>query len=549
MAAAIHAIKAKEARQHHKVERREERRAENLREKTYRMAASPTGTPEQPFRTPDASRAHGAEAEEAGATSHAPGQVVGVGKVQPFDPGAPRPWSAYDDPYDESKRGPSGFWRYKEPLRIIYNDMRVQVFVAILIIANFVTSIVEKQLWPSEDPTVPGGRDYYRNFRVCEWFFNVTFTVELSANMYCHWYKEFWGSGWNVFDFITVAVSWLFELNLPLPGPLRLMRMVRALRVFRLFERVKSLRKILESLARAVPGVMNAFLIMFIVMCIYAILAVDFFRDFGRDGEMEFEWCHTKIKGDRRHYPEFNVDTGLWETATLTGCPPYYTSRNEEFGHEYFGNFFKALYTMFQVLTGDSWSEAIGRPLIMNYGPIGTGVYFVSFYLLHAVVLINVVVAVLLEKMVEEENDDDAEDSEDEEEKDREPERLTFQSIRKSLLANPVADAAAAAREKYRKTQEKIARLKSEGRDPAEADKPPPKPKPAAGKSSAGGRTARIPAVLQTEIYSLKTELVEIKATQRSILAALEELAGKHVAAPAMLAPLVRVPGQFPQQP
>ncbi|KAH8075372.1 low voltage-gated calcium channel [Aureococcus anophagefferens] len=461
MAAAIHAIKAKEARQHHKVERREERRAENLREKTYRMAASPTGTPEQPFRTPDTSRAHGAEAEEAGATSHAPGQVVGVGKVQPFDPGAPRPWSAYDDPYDESKRGPSGFWRYKEPLRIIYNDMRVQVFVAILIIANFVTSIVEKQLWP--------------------------------ASSRC---GRFW----------------------------------RASRA-------------------PCPGVMNAFLIMFIVMCIYAILAVDFFRDFGRDGEMEFEWCHTKIKGDRRHYPEFNVDTGLWETATLTGCPPYYTSRNEEFGHEYFGNFFKALYTMFQVLTGDSWSEAIGRPLIMNYGPIGTGVYFVSFYLLHAVVLINVVVAVLLEKMVEEENDDDAEDSEDEEEKDREPERLTFQSIRKSLLANPVADAAAAAREKYRKTQEKIARLKSEGRDPAEADKPPPKPKPAAGKSSAGGRTARIPAVLQTEIYSLKTELVEIKATQRSILAALEELAGKHVAAPAMLAPLVRVPGQFPQQP
>ncbi|KAH8047409.1 low voltage-gated calcium channel [Aureococcus anophagefferens] len=373
--------------------------------------------------------------------------------------------------------------------------MRVQVFVAILIIANFVTSIVEKQLWPSEDPTVPGGRDYYRNFRVCEWFFNVTFTVELSANMYCHWYKEFWGSGWNVFDFITVAVSWLFELNLPLPGPLRLMRMVRALRLPPLQARQVAAEDFGE-LARAV---MNAFLIMFIVMCIYAILAVDFFRDFGRDGEMEFEWCHTKIKGDRRHYPEFNVDTGLWETATLTGCPPYYTSRNEEFGHEYFGNFFKALYTMFQVLTGDSWSEAIGRPLIMNYGPIGTGVYFVSFYLLHAVVLINVVVAVLLEKMVEEENDDDAEDSEDEEEKDREPE-----GSRSSPSASRCWRTPSPTRRRRR---------------------------------------------AKTEIYSLKTELVEIKATQRSILAALEELAGKHVAAPAMLAPLVRVPGQFPQQP
>jgi len=29
-------------------------------------------------------------------------------------------------------------------------------------------------------------------------------------------------------------------------------------------------------------------------------------------------------------------------------------------GYEYFGNFGKALFTMFQVLTGESWSEAIG---------------------------------------------------------------------------------------------------------------------------------------------------------------------------------------------
>ena len=37
----------------------------------------------------------------------------------------------------------------------------------------------------------------------------------------------------------------------------------------------------MSSLAKAVPGVANAFLIMVIIMCIYAILAVEFFSTFG----------------------------------------------------------------------------------------------------------------------------------------------------------------------------------------------------------------------------------------------------------------------------
>ena len=63
-----------------------------------------------------------------------------------------------------------------------------------------------------------------------------------------------------------------------LPGPLSLLRLMRAFRVFRLFKRVKSLNKIIVSLGKAIPGVMNAFLIMLIVMCIYAILGVEFFK-------------------------------------------------------------------------------------------------------------------------------------------------------------------------------------------------------------------------------------------------------------------------------
>ena len=45
MAAAIHAIKAKEARQHHKVERSEERRAEKNRREAMELREAPNPNP------------------------------------------------------------------------------------------------------------------------------------------------------------------------------------------------------------------------------------------------------------------------------------------------------------------------------------------------------------------------------------------------------------------------------------------------------------------------------------------------------------------------
>merc|ERR1719231_608967 len=105
--------------------------------------------------------------------------------------------------------------------------------------------------------------------------------------MYATWFCKFWKSGWNIFDFSVVVIGWMFQLNIPLPGPMKLLRMMRAFRVFRLFKRVKSLNKIMTSLARAVPGVTNAFLILLIVMSIYAILAVELFMEYGKDGKFQ----------------------------------------------------------------------------------------------------------------------------------------------------------------------------------------------------------------------------------------------------------------------
>merc|ERR1719272_4374 len=115
----------------------------------------------------------------------------------------------------------------------------------------------------------------------CDLFFNIVFLIELLLNMYGSWFWRFWRNSWNVFDFLVVFIGMLDACNVRLPPPLTLLRMFRAFRVFRLFKRVESLAEIIKALLRAVPGVVSAFTIMFLVMAVYALLGVDVFIGFG----------------------------------------------------------------------------------------------------------------------------------------------------------------------------------------------------------------------------------------------------------------------------
>eukprot|EP00928_Gymnodinium_smaydae_P029380 TRINITY_DN22145_c0_g1_i1.p1 TRINITY_DN22145_c0_g1~~TRINITY_DN22145_c0_g1_i1.p1 ORF type:complete len:418 (-),score=47.22 TRINITY_DN22145_c0_g1_i1:181-1434(-) len=266
---------------------------------------------------------------------------------------------------------PTGWRTYQPHAAAFYNHYYCQIGVACLIGANFFINVIQAQI----DPT---GLLYAGVFDASELLFNILFLIELIINMYAHWLCDFWRSSWNVFDFIVVTIGWLFQFDAPLPGPMKLLRMMRAFRVFRLFKRIESLRKIMQSLTRAIPGMMNAFLIQLIVMCIYAIIAVDQFHRHGIGGQFVNE-----------------------QGATVS----YETARKLDYGFEYFGTFTRALYTMFQCLTAESWSEGVARPLYMsNDGTLAvfTAFFFVSFNILCGFVLVNVVVAVLLEKMVDE---------------------------------------------------------------------------------------------------------------------------------------------------
>jgi hypothetical protein len=286
-----------------------------------------------------------------------------------------------------------------------YASQKVQIGVAILIVCNFVFSIAEKEYDPYPDEL----KLYPTVWRVGTACFNFVFLIELIANFYGNVYwKNFFKGAWNIFDtlIVTLGTISLFETFLDmaiLPPSLSLLRPFRAFRVFRLFKRVPSLNKIMVSLVKAVPGVANAFLIMVIIMCIYAILAVEFFSGFGSDSTYTTFQDHARRGVDATWATDENGV--VWENATVSAL----TARGFTYGEEYYGTFARALYTLFQVLTGESWSEAVARPTMFGQSAVLSGIFYVTFIIIMQIVMLNVVVAVLLEKMVDDtpDNDDD----------------------------------------------------------------------------------------------------------------------------------------------
>mmetsp|Transcript_1389 Transcript_1389/g.3032 ORF Transcript_1389/g.3032 Transcript_1389/m.3032 type:complete len:772 (-) Transcript_1389:640-2955(-) len=228
----------------------------------------------------------------------------------------------------------------RRKVRWFYVGDRCQVFVAGIIMCNFLLNIFEAHFNAPPDSPLAGAFDQI------DLLFTVFFTVELVINIFATWFAEFVSDGWNWFDFGVVLVSLLSLVLTNLPGA-NILRLMRCFRVFRLFKRIPSLRQIMVALTASIPPMINAFALVCLVTAIYAIMSVTFFSSYAP---------------------------------------------------EEFGDFFTGMFTMFQVMTGDNWSD-IARGLFTLTGQdTGVAIFFVSFHLIVALVLLNVVIAVLLDE-------------------------------------------------------------------------------------------------------------------------------------------------------
>jgi len=178
----------------------------------------------------------------------------------------------------------------------------------------------------------------------------VIFVAELAARLYGMGLR-FFKSGWNIFDFVIVTISLV-----PAGAGFSVLRALRILRVLRVISVTPSLRRVIDGLGRALPGMGSVFVLISIIYYIAAVIATKLFA---------------------AAFPEW------------------------------FGSLGASSYSLFQIMTLESWSMGIVRP-VMDVYPHAWA-FFVPFILMTTFAVMNLIVGLIVNSMQEAASEDERE--------------------------------------------------------------------------------------------------------------------------------------------
>jgi voltage-gated sodium channel len=169
------------------------------------------------------------------------------------------------------------------------------------------------------------------------------FCVELLIRIFAeekplNYFKDIW----NLFDFIIVAICFIpFQ-----DKAIYVLRLVRVLRTFRLFRAFPNLRPVVSGLLNSVSSVIFVAMLLGVVVYIYAVIGVSMFASI-----------------DPIH----------------------------------FGNLWRGLFTLFQILTLENWNT-IMLPANSIY-PVGGPLYFITFIIIGTMVIMNLFLGIIVGNM------------------------------------------------------------------------------------------------------------------------------------------------------
>ena len=223
-----------------------------------------------------------------------------------------------------------------------------EYFILVMIFINAVSLGLE---------STPFGLQYETILFVIDQICLYIFIFELILKFIAY-NKTFFKFKWNIFDLIIVLVS-IFA-TLPAFTVFRVFKVFRSVRIikavksFRAIKAMKfvngleNLQRILRAIFLSFSGIIWTLLLLFIIYYVYAIIGTNIF---GVD------------------FPEF------------------------------FGSLGTSLLALFQIMTFDSWCSQIARPIIQMHS--WAWIYFVSFGLISAFVIMNVIVGIVVDSIEE----------------------------------------------------------------------------------------------------------------------------------------------------
>lgn len=166
------------------------------------------------------------------------------------------------------------------------------------------------------------------------------FIAEIVLKLFAYRLR-FFASGWNVFDLAIVTAALV-----PASAGASVLRALRILRALRLISVVPKMRQVVAGLLSAIPSMGTVIVLLMLVFYVGAVMA-------------------TKLYG-----PSFP---------------------------EWFGSIPRSLYSLFQIMTLESWSMGIVRP-VMEVHPLAW-LFFVVFILTTTFAVLNLFIAIVVDAM------------------------------------------------------------------------------------------------------------------------------------------------------
>ena len=159
---------------------------------------------------------------------------------------------------------------------MLYASTFVQACLPILIIASFLTTLVHSQMRPEH------GSRTEDVFLGLEKLYAAVFTMEVSLAMVALGRHEFFSHKNNVFDLIIVVICLASLVSDEMPSSVsafRFLRIARVLRIFGALRRWYNIRILIVSLSNATVPVLYSFLLMGLVLSMFAVVANELFKE------------------------------------------------------------------------------------------------------------------------------------------------------------------------------------------------------------------------------------------------------------------------------
>jgi hypothetical protein len=247
-------------------------------------------------------------------------------------------------------RSPKAGWRVK--LFRLVESQRFDHSITTLIILNIVMMATRHYNQTEE---------FSQTLVLGNYVFSALYAAEAVLKITAYGFPEYWSSSWNRFDFILVVFSGV-GIWFNVGQFATMMRMLRVARIFRIMRQRKGLMRLIRTLFLALPSLANVGAVLALIFFIYSIVGMN-------------------VLSSIRHGEFLNEDAN-------------------------FESFPKAVETLFRVMTGESYNGIMHDCRVQapycdpdtncgyrTFSPI----YFVSFFLLTAYVLLNLLVALILD--------------------------------------------------------------------------------------------------------------------------------------------------------